>query len=401
MTTRHRDDERGQILVIVAGALLVIIALVGLVIDGGYAWGQQRQTQNAADAASEAGALQLAENIAGTSPANTDADVLAAVNASGLANGIGNPVAFYTNDHGQLLTAAGAVTTSEAQAARVGVVGTIPPGAYGVKARGSKTFDTFLMRAIGFAQLSATADATARAGYLTDTCSASAGCFILPVTVPVTIVSCDGSGNPVPEPGGPKYTTGVLYVLPLCKNGPGNVGWIDWTPTAGGTSELIDAINAPSNPYMKWPGWFYITSTGNVNSQGVQDALNQYDGKAVSFPQFDGTCDAAPTGPGLTDCPPGHIGGNGSNQWYHVAQMATFVFCGPSGGTNDADCANHGPTINDGAYINGNNKNICDTGNGATSCLAGKFTVLSESGEVSAAPPPNPGTASVGVQLIH
>src|SRR5205814_2229192 len=118
MTTRHCDDERGQILVIVAGALLVIIALVGLVIDGGYAWGQQRQTQNAADAASEAGALQLAENIAGTSPANTDADVLAAVNASGLANGIGNPVAFYTNDHGQLLTAAGAVTTSEAQAAR-------------------------------------------------------------------------------------------------------------------------------------------------------------------------------------------------------------------------------------------------------------------------------------------
>ena len=97
----------------------------------------------------------------------------------------------------------------------------------------------------------------------------------------------------------------------------------------------------------------------------------------------------------------GHIGGNGSNQWYHVAQMATFVFCGPAGGTNDADCQNHSPAINDGAYINGNNKNICDTGNGATSCLAGKFTILSQSGEVSAAPPPNPGTADVGVQLIH
>src|SRR5439155_2284312 len=220
MIPNHRKDERGQVLVIVAGALLVIIALVGLVIDGGFAWGQQRQTQNASDAASEAGALQLAENVAGTSPTNTDADVVAAVNASGQANGIGNPVAFYTNISGQLITSAGAVTTDEAQAARVGAVVTIPPGAAGVAARGSKTFDTFLMRAIGFAQLTTTANATAIAGYLTNTCAASAGCFILPVTVPVTIVSCDGSGNPVPEPGGPKYTTGQLYILPLCKNGP-------------------------------------------------------------------------------------------------------------------------------------------------------------------------------------
>ena len=54
-----------------------------------------------------------------------------------------------------------------------------------------------------------------------------------------------------------------------------------------------------------------------------------------------------------------------------------------------------------GAFINGTDKPICDTGNGATSCLAGKFTILSGSGEVSAAPPPNPGTAQVGVQLIR
>src|SRR5207237_8029974 len=131
MTPNHPKDERGQVLVIVAGALLVIVALVGLVIDGGFAWGQQRHTQNAADAASEAGALQLAENVAGTSPANTDADVVAAVNASGQANGIGDPVAFYTNISGQLITSGGAVTTDETQAARIGPVGTIPTGASG------------------------------------------------------------------------------------------------------------------------------------------------------------------------------------------------------------------------------------------------------------------------------
>ena len=32
--------------------------------------------------------------------------------------------------------------------------------------------------------------------------------------------------------------TGQVITIPLCKNGPGNVGWIDWSPTAGGTSEL-------------------------------------------------------------------------------------------------------------------------------------------------------------------
>jgi len=397
----YGKDERGQVLVIVAGALLVIVALTGLVIDGGYAWGQQRMAQNAADAASEAGALPLAQNLAGVSPAKTDADVLASVNASGQANGIGNPVAYYTNYNGQLLTAAGAVTTNEAQAAQVGVVGTIPAGAAGVAARAARTFNTFLMRVIGFNQLTTTARATARVGYRTDSCAATAGCIILPVTVPVTVVSCDGSNDAVPANPPTPYVTGQLYILPLCKNGPGNVGWIDWTPTAGGTSELINSILHPDNPYLKWPGWYYITATGNVNSSGVENALRTYDGKAVSFPQFDNTCDATPTGPGVNDCPPGHVGGHGSNQWYHIAQMATIVLCGPAGSGNDSDCQNHSPSVTHGAYINGSNKATCDTGNGATSCIAGKFTILSGSGEVSAAPPPNPGTAEVGVQLIH
>ena len=395
-------DERGQILVIVAGSLLVIIALVGLVIDGGFAWGQQRATQNAADAASEAGALQLAENVAGVSPAKTDTDVRAAVNASGQANGIGNPNACYTNGNGQPITTAGVSTGNASSCAGAALVGggTIPPGATGVRSEGSRTFNTFLMRAIGIGQLTTSATATARAGYVTESCPASAGCFVLPVTVPVTVVSCDGNNNPVPASPPRPYVTGQLYILPLCKNGPGNVGWIDWTPTAGGASELAGAITNPSNPSLKWPGWYYITATGNINDSNVEDALRGYDGKPVSFPQFDNTCDAQPTGPGVNDCPAGHLGGNGSNQWYHVAQMATFTFCGPAGVTNDSDCQNHSPALVHGAFVNGTNT-ICDTGNGATSCLAGKFTILSLSGEVSAAPPPNPGTADVGVQLIR
>jgi Flp pilus assembly protein TadG len=51
----HRRD-RGQILVIFAVALVAIVAMVGLVLDGGAAFAQRRSQQNASDLASLAGA---------------------------------------------------------------------------------------------------------------------------------------------------------------------------------------------------------------------------------------------------------------------------------------------------------------------------------------------------------
>lgn len=391
---RQSGADRGQVLVIVAAGMVVIVAMVGIVIDGGYAWGKQRETQNGADSSAEAGATVLMQRLAGVP--KLDADVLAAVNAAASASKIDPPSAWYTNLSGGLLTATGTVTTSTANAVKVGV-GPIPPGASGVYAVGTQTFDTFLARVIGFGKFKATAPATAVAGYQ-GTCDSAAGCNLLPVTVPVTIVTCDGQNNPVPAPGNPPPTwdqTGQVSLMPLCKNGPGNVGWLDWTPPAGGTSELIQAILTPSNPAITWPGWYYVTSTGNVNSKGVEDALRTYDGQIVSFPQFDNTCDATPTGPGVNDCPAGHVGGNGQNQWYHIAAMGSLEFCSNS----IAKCAAKGYAH--GSYVNGNNKVPCDTGNGATACLIGIFTTISTQGSVTAAPGPLPQGASLTVQLIR
>ena len=69
-TMVRSDNERGQILVIVAAGLVAIIAMVALVVDGGFAWAKQRDTQNAADASAEAGATMLMENLAGVTPLN-------------------------------------------------------------------------------------------------------------------------------------------------------------------------------------------------------------------------------------------------------------------------------------------------------------------------------------------
>jgi Flp pilus assembly protein TadG len=56
---RSRDDrlgERGQILVLFTIAIVVIIAMLGLVLDGGSAFAQRREQQNVADVSALAGA---------------------------------------------------------------------------------------------------------------------------------------------------------------------------------------------------------------------------------------------------------------------------------------------------------------------------------------------------------
>jgi Flp pilus assembly protein TadG len=55
----RRSGQRGQILVLFVIALVAIIAGVGLVIDGGFAFAQRRNEQNAADLAAFAGANAL------------------------------------------------------------------------------------------------------------------------------------------------------------------------------------------------------------------------------------------------------------------------------------------------------------------------------------------------------
>ena len=56
---RHQGSERGATLVIVAASLISLIAFGGLILDGGNAYAQRRQMQNAADASALAGANAL------------------------------------------------------------------------------------------------------------------------------------------------------------------------------------------------------------------------------------------------------------------------------------------------------------------------------------------------------
>ena len=85
------------------------------------------------------------------------------------------------------------------------------------------------------------ADATAVSGYIQSVCPAG-DCNVLPVTIPLNALTCDANGEhvpanplaewPIPTVRRPDW---CLHTIPLCKNNPGNVGWLDWTPTMGGT----------------------------------------------------------------------------------------------------------------------------------------------------------------------
>jgi len=359
----HHSQRRGsgQVLPIAVVALLAMLGIAALVIDGGNAWAQQRITQNGADAASEAGAVVLAQALGGAT--KNDAAVLAAISASAATNGIVLGVNYYTDYQGNLLTNAVVVGAAPG--------GAIPPNAQGVKASGSKSFSTFLARIAGVTTLGVGATATTVAGRLTGT----AANVLLPVTFPVVGVTCNGQNReelgssywPVIDPADASPTN--ESIVPLCSTtNSGSVGWLDF-----GCGNLPNQIAHPCNVSFDIPTWIK-TTTGNNNS--VQNEMDKYDGQVIYMPLFDGTCRTAPPGTGVGDCTTGE--GVGNNTYYHIPWFVGFKL--------------------DHSYIQGNNSGVCG-GNGATGCLKGWFVELVLTGPVGQGGASHVGGA-IGIQLI-
>lgn len=394
-----RTGEPGQVLAIVAGGMVVMIAMVGLVIDAGNGWAQQRNTQNGTDAAAEAGAIVLAQNlpftVAGQTAPHSDAEVLAAVVAAADANNVDFEVGYYTDFDGARL--AGPI--------EVGSLGTAAPpaDALGVEATGTRAFDTYLARIMGFNSWTARTDATAIAGIISEAAAAT----VIPVTFPVTITGCDGTNNAVQDPGGRRWVLGEYYVVPLCQGGPGNVGWLDWDPNepgqpdacdteGNGNAELRCSVRTPSNPPMIIPEWYYVAQTGNTSSAPLQDALNEYavppapeenapPGTTVLIPLFDADCEDDPPTSARDACTAGP--GNGQNMWYHLADWTAF----------EIDWVD----LNGGSAECGTEDEIPGTpGNGGTGCFAGWFRGYFGPGELRAPTDADDQTSTVGIQLI-
>ena len=423
--------ESGQAIVVMVGAILLSIAMVATIVDGGNVLAQQRVAQNGADATAEAGAVMLAQRLAGaTEPSGGwDVNIAGRLMQTAAANNVTVEAAYYTDICGIPLEADGTAainldrTENLAVALQVGNGAHVLPGGTatapdcpnrmvgpvaGVLVIGRKDVDAYVAGAIGINSFRVNTRATAVAGYLQGYCDASEGkyCALLPVAFPVNGIACDGNNRP--SDTGVPWVFNNVYKIPLCSNSPGNVGWLDWTPPGGGAGEVVCSILTADNPAIDLPSWQNVPATGNVNGGGgpcamtIEEAIRTYEGQTVLVPQFDLTCNpgngqepdsaqpAIVTAPNY-GCPAGNLGGNGTNQWYRFPSFAFLQLCGPTvpgcGGLH-------------AAYIQGNNSAVCDTGSGATACLVAKFVNIMATGTVGAGVGSGTGNKAVGVQLI-
>lgn len=303
-----RPSQRGQTLIIFAGGIAGLLALVGLVVDGANAYAQHRATQTAADAASQAGAAVLARSILDGEPP-VDFDVKHAINAIAADNGV-NPFfpfaatsseAYYTDINGNMITSGGGP-------ARVGAgmpscsASCIDGRPVGVRTIAVRPFRALLAGVVGQTDFVARSDATAVTGYLTAPCDAEAGCPLLPLAVSLKEGSCVPGGPPaytetVREAAEPDYTAMNATILPMCDlagdEPQGTAVWLDYD-----CGNLRTQIRTPCNEDVEFPSWIPSWDGG---MSGVATAMNEYSGGAVGsyevgqdrvvlMPLFDGIC---------------------------------------------------------------------------------------------------------------
>jgi hypothetical protein len=339
-------SERGQTLIITALGMVILIALVGLVIDGGHAWGKLRQTQNGSDSVAKAGAVVIQHMLAEIgSP--TDGDVCQAVEGAADVNDVELVTAEYTNAYGTVLGPVGPCSSGAS----------IMAGAQGVKATTRQVFDTFLGGVVGIPTFTAQTDTTAVVGAEQIVCPAAAGCGALPVTFPQSGEICDNTeaeftiaednGDLVYDPyellaEGTLLNASNLAIIPLCPDNPGSVGWLDF-----GCGNLAEHIENPCNGSIPIPSWEQ-THTGNINCcEGELEAktgslvgVAEDEDQVVAIPIHDFTCnvDLADDAPTTACSSYPDWSGEGNNNFFHMNFWIGFKLDEANTSGSDTPC---------------------------------------------------------------
>jgi len=362
---RHsRVQQHGQVLVVSVLAIIAMMSMLALLLEGGNAYAQQRGTQNGVDAAANAGAVALARKLAGSTITTTD--VGDAVQAIANANALPAYTAYYTDVSGNVLDAGG-------HPAQVGI-DAIPSGAQGVTVAGSRTFGTTVGGVIGINSLTASADATAITGPLT-------GGPLLPIVFPINIVDCVTNGdlgtsedfwvqsNPGDPPDGPEY------IVPLCKTGGGSFMILNLDDSLSCAEELA---TPPSVTWYSFPVQV-PSDNGNDCAKKLLEGVLALKGTVVNIPICSGDC----------------VTSGGSHAEYTITKVAAFYLdavlpmSDKNGGTNPLCQAGTSPSGYPVTTI---------AGNGSDSCLIGWFVKYITEGPVG---PGSVGNSdSIGVQLI-
>lgn len=254
-TQRARRAE-GQILVIFTLMLVVLVLATGLVVDGGSAFLNRRDSQNSADIGAMAGTKRLADyyvHATAFTPANnaytaiatrmTQNGCTAAANCSWTARYIGPRT-------GATFVDLGPVGASDT---------TVPGAVSGQKAMGvmvnvSKVAPTYFLGVMGQSNWHIATTATAISGQ--------------PAGAPASQIL------PIALVAPPTMDEGSLYSLTSGANGPGNFGWLSWYGS-NTSNALGDALCTPNNPAFSLPYQFW-GDPGTTNSTYVRSCLQQW-----------------------------------------------------------------------------------------------------------------------------
>jgi len=323
-------------LVLFGGALILLVLLVGLVVDGGYAFAQRRGAQNAADFAASAGARIVARARVGDSANGTDANVQGAILAA-LAANRAQPVTFGAGGPRYVDKAGVAI-------ANVGA-GPIPTNAQGVVVGAKTTWRPYFLGVIGVSTWTAAADAVAV------TPGVDIGGGVVPFGVSLSSVKGAGALPTCPAAQTAESCT-VSKLTPGSTNLPGGFGWLkfgctgpDATPKNFGLGQVSPA-NAGgcqnNKPFLaqEWgtppaPPLTYgcCTSIAASTAAGFGNDIGSLPGNKASI--NDGT-------PGVANAIDNNLwvwvpiwdtaNGNGSNGYYHIVGYSLFEIVHIKGG---------------------------------------------------------------------
>ena len=283
---RRSSGQRGQIIPLMAGGLVAMLLLVGLVIDTGVAFKERRGAQNTADLAAMAGTRIIAEWYLDPASGLDGSSVYAAVDHSAIVNGCTNPctwAAQYVAVHSDLTTSSlGDVVPT----------GDIPTGAQGVTVTTTRSPGTFFLRVVGQDHWDVAATATASTSKLS---TPPPG-----ILLPIAVIDYD-------------WLVGQSYDLTAGSDElAGNFGWLSWNlPPRPPFSDpdLRDSVCHPDNPAFLFPQWF-SGSDGAKNDATLRGCLDDYilNQTVVYLPVWKQT-----------------NGLNGANLQYEITGVAAFV----------------------------------------------------------------------------
>ncbi|MCS6887840.1 MAG: pilus assembly protein TadG-related protein [Chloroflexus sp.] len=257
MPSQWQKREAGQSVVVFALALVAILALAGLAVDGSFAFEHLRRASTAADAVALAGTrgLLLARqaNQNGTAVHSAIANAIAAQNLTGITNLTWT--ANYTRRDGTVISpvVAGAAIPSEARGIQVTI-------AY--------RFATFFIPVLGFESLPADARATAAYGPI----GAPPGGDLIPLAVSRQAAEAmqNQGGNVIifgPQSGSFKDLPGAFGSVDLVPNG---------NPANGNSNDCYSSTPRDSQTYFWCQGTRHQVNIGDrlpVNTGALGNAL--------------------------------------------------------------------------------------------------------------------------------